>query len=339
MKRSGFMQPNLAYGFTSANGKPMGRLAIFLMICLYNLAMIMGSFLLLPLIFALSIHLKKRLQTFRHRLWWPTIPPLSDSCKGEQSFWIHALSVGEVLAAQSLVRQLRLRYPEIPLVFTASTLTGYQTACRIFGSTGMRVSYFPYDLILSVRSAASQINPLAVILVETDIWPNFLFEMKRRNVPVYLVNFRFSEKTYRLYRRFAWIAVSIFRAFEKICVQTQRDARRIESLGVDSNRIFTTGNIKFDDMRAPQVDRVARKWREKLKISANRQVIVAGSTHEGEETILFDAFDRLQRSGSVPLLVVAPRDPDRSEHILTLCRHQRVFLSSGSPIPDCGLTS
>jgi len=320
MKLSRVWERDVASGSTCGNRGHIKRWAAFALIGLYNIAMVLGVLLLLPLIVPLTATSKKRLLTFKRRLWCHSITPGGDKGSSEKPLWVHALSVGEVFAAQPLIRQIQSRYPHLPIVLTVSTLTGFQTALQLIKGSGVHVTFFPYDLILSVRRAVSQLDPLAVVFIETDIWPNVLVEMKRCKIPLYLINFRFSDDTWNYYRRFAWIARGVFGVFEHVCVQTRRDAFRIQHLGGDPARVRITGNIKFDGVDAPPVEQVADGWRKQLRIPRHRRVIVAGSTHEGEEAVLLQAFDALKASIADTLLIIAPRDPDRSDHILTLCR-------------------
>jgi 3-deoxy-D-manno-octulosonic-acid transferase len=233
--------------------------------------------------------------------------------------WVHALSVGEVLASRALVEGLLVACHDVSLTFTASTLTGFQTAERIFSDPRIQLAYYPLDWIVSIHEVAKRIEPDAVILVETDLWPNFLIEMHRRGVPVYLVNMRLSDSSFRTYRRIRWVARRLLGALEVICVQTRRDRIRLEHLGVDPNRVIVTGNIKFDDGGPPHPDRAADLWPQLAVDAGSRQVIVAGSTHEGEEAALLEAFEFVGTRHPAPLLIIAPRNPDRSGRVLALC--------------------
>ena len=312
------------------------------LLCLYNLTMLAGGIILLPLLIPLLWAREKRRITIRQRLWWPIEDSPRRRGKRAQTLWVHALSVGEVLAARALVEQIRDRHQSTPIYFSASTHTGYQTACRIYNNSDVRVGFFPYDVMPSVRCAAARINPKAVILVETDIWPNFLAEMKRRNIPIFLVNMRLSDLTWERYRRFKWISRNVFGVFAKICVQTAADAQRMVKLGVASRRVCVTGNIKFDGGAEPRVDEAAHKWRKQIRIPDGSWVLVAGSTHEGEEALLIETFAALVNEGSAPRMIIAPRDPERAAHVLSLCRSRglpcrglsSVLANSGESIPD-----
>lgn len=233
--------------------------------------------------------------------------------------WVHALSVGEVLASQTLVESLLDVCHNVSLTFTASTLTGYQTAARIFGDRNIRLAYYPLDWIVSIHAVAKRIDPDAVILVETDLWPNFMVEMHRRGVPVYLVNMRLSDSSFHAFRRIRWVARRLLGALAAICVQTRQDRIRLERLGVDPDRVTVTGNIKFDHEGPRRSEPVADHWPQLAAEAGSRQVIVAGSTHEGEEAALLEAFAFVETKHPQSLLIIAPRNPDRSGRVLALC--------------------
>lgn len=288
---------------------------------LYNGMLLAGFVLLLPFIAYSVATTSKRRHTFRQRMGWSHSPWGSepDGAAG-QCIWVHALSVGEVLAAQPMVFRLRQLRPDFRICFTTSTFTGFQTARQLFGEQHrIGLAYFPYDWLGAVRRVASQINPSMVVLTETDIWPNFLMEMHRRRVPVSLVNLRLSEGSWRNYRRFGWLARYLFNGFEKIAVQHQMDMNRLISLGIYPEKISVTGNMKFDGVAPEQATESAAQWKRKLSIPSGMRVLVAGSTHAGEEALLLEVQRSLARHGTAPVLILAPRDPMRSVEIVASC--------------------
>ena len=160
--------------------------------------------------------------------------------------WVHALSVGEVLSSVPLVKGLMECSNTRDIVFSASTKTGFDIAKQYLTDAVHSIFYFPYDLTFSVKRIVRKIDPAVVVIVETDIWPNFLFEMKKRQVPVILVNARLSKKSYFGYKRLGLFAKQIFLNFFHICAQSLEDAGRFQELGVPFDRITITGNVKFD---------------------------------------------------------------------------------------------
>ena len=278
----------------------------------------MGTLLAFPWL-AISIFTsRKRRKTVLQRLGVAVAPglrALKTSVSGLKPLWVHALSVGEVLSAVSLARALKLKYPGRPVVFSASTLTGFETASRLLQNDLDVVFYFPYDLIFSVRSVINRIHPALIVIVETDIWPNFLSEMKRRLIPVILVNARLSDRSYSGYRRFSRWTSPLFRCFSFVCAQSGEDARRFMDLGLAANKVTIAGNLKYDSPPDLVSENEIRYLKRILSGMTRRQCLLAGSTHPGEEAILLDAYSRLRVQIPALCLILAPRDVDRASEI------------------------
>jgi 3-deoxy-D-manno-octulosonic-acid transferase len=291
---------------------------------LYNFLMLMGLTLGLPLIIPTVLTTEKRRKTFLQRLGLAGLP---ESIKKRNSYsssskpiWVHALSVGEVLSAVPLVKGLTGYLGKHSIVFSAATKTGFEVASKLLKDRVDAIFFYPYDLLFSVKYVTGKVNPAAVILVETDIWPNFLFELKKRKVPVALVNARLSKKAFAAYTRISFFMKPVLSTFSKICAQSAENAHRFQHLGIPSHRITRTGNIKFDQEfdTSPKAD--LEELRQSMRIRPRQNILLAGSTHKGEEEILLDAFSRLQREFSDLLLIVAPRDPDRAESVCGIFR-------------------
>jgi 3-deoxy-D-manno-octulosonic-acid transferase len=291
------------------------------MIPAYNLLWITAMLLAFPWVAISVITSRKRRKTVLQRLGLAVTPGLRNLKTSNfdlQPLWVHALSVGEVLSAVPLARALKLKYPDRPVVFSASTLTGFETATRLLSNDLDAVFYFPYDLIFSVRSVINRIYPALVVIVETDIWPNFLSEMKRRLIPVILVNARLSDRSYSGYRRFSkWIS-PIFRCFSFVCAQSGEDARRFIGLGLPADKVTITGNLKYDAPPDLVSENEILYLRRILSGITRRQCLLAGSTHPGEEAILLEAYTRLSAQIPALCLILAPRDVDRASEIFHL---------------------
>jgi 3-deoxy-D-manno-octulosonic-acid transferase len=315
----------------SIHPKPFTDGILLLLIIAYNTLICVVSFFLAPLLLALVAGTAKRRRTFCRRMGWRRFSWQTGQRRSEtRRIWVHALSVGEVLAAQPLMTRLMASNSDAELFFTTSTLTGYQTAVRLFKTSYVHLGYFPYDWIGAVRRITRMIDPTHVILTETDIWPTFLWEMKRRGVPVFLVNLRISDHTWKHYKRFKWVVNIVYESFNRVCVQTQTEMDRLAELGVASHRICMTGNLKFDGSALPVDATSVLAWYHRLNIPKEHKVIVAGSTHEGEEANLCDVLKSLQLKNHDVSLVVAPRDPGRSSSLRGLFRQnglQCEFLS------------
>jgi 3-deoxy-D-manno-octulosonic-acid transferase len=295
------------------------------MVLTYNLLWTIGMLLTFPLVAISIISSRKRRKTVLQRFGIAVAPGLQDLKKSAldlHPLWVHALSVGEVLSAVSLARTLKQKYPDRSIVFSASTLTGFETASRLLQNDLNAVFYFPYDLIFSVRSVINRIHPALVVIVETDIWPNFLFEMKRRLIPVVLVNARLSDRSYSGYRRFSKWTSPVFQCFSFVCAQSGEDARRFMGLGLPADKVTISGNMKYDSTPDLVSENAIQYLRRILSGITHQKCLVAGSTHPGEEAILLDAYSRLKADIPALCLILAPRDIDRAIGICNLAVSQ-----------------
>ena len=292
----------------------------------------------LPLIIPLVLATDKRRKTVLHRLGLMPLPKAISQNRSQKRdnrpIWIHALSVGEVLSAVPLIKELKTCFRHQDIVFSASTKTGFEIANKLFKKDVDSIFFFPYDLLISVRHIAAKVEPAIVIIVESDIWPNFLFEMKRRNVPVVLVNARLSRKSYFGYRRFLFFSKRLFLSFSKICVQSSEDAHRFSLLGIPLDRITITGNIKFDQQYDFAGREEINKLRQSLLVKPSQKILLAGSTHYGEEAILLDAFSRLKKKYLDLILIFVPRNPDRAGSVCRICKSAGLFAVTMSDLEE-----
>lgn len=290
---------------------------------LYNLMINLGLALGAPLLVPLAAASAKRRATAAWRLGArrTVLPPVRAGRRGRT--WLHALSVGEVLSAVPLVEALARQERDRDLVCSVSTRTGFEVADRALRSRVEALFYFPYDLRKSVRRAVDAVAPDCVIVVETDIWPNFMALIGARGIPAVLVNARLSRASWRGYRRLRGLARPMLQAFAAICTQTHTDARRFEDLGVSPQRITVTGNLKFD-APVPAVNGPQRAALQRaVHALPGRPVLLAGSTHPGEEAVICRAWGEIRRAFPDALLVIAPRDPQRAAAV------ERLFAADG----------
>jgi 3-deoxy-D-manno-octulosonic-acid transferase len=297
------------------------------LIILYNILFFIVIALGFPLIIPMVLISDKRRRTVPQRLGIARLPReltrKRPDTPEKKRVWIHALSVGEVISAIPLVKGLKMFSNTREIVFSASTKTGFDIANQYLTDTVHSIFYFPYDLIFSVKHIVQRIDPAVVVIVETDIWPNFLFEMKKRQVPVILVNAKLSKKSFSGYKRFGLFAKQVFLNFFHICAQSVEDAGCFQELGVPFDRITITGNVKFDVTHQIQGSQETDSLRQSMHIQNARKVFLAGSTHPGEESMLLDAFSKIKHHEDDLLLIVAPRNPERAASVF------RIFYSAG----------
>ena len=228
--------------------------------------------------------------------------------------WIHGASVGEIVATSPLVKQIRRTMPERPILVSAFTVGGYNMAKQIIPEADAYI-YFPLDLPFVAESMVKRIHPGVFMPVETELWPNFLRAIRERHIPVMMVNGRISEKSVKNYRYLYGIWDDMLNTVTRFCMQSSIDADYIAHLGADRKKIFVTGNTKFDQTYAEVTPEDLANYRKELGLGNDYPVIVAGSTHPGEEKILLESFKTIRRVYPQARLVIAPRKPARSEDI------------------------
>jgi 3-deoxy-D-manno-octulosonic-acid transferase len=230
--------------------------------------------------------------------------------------WIHAVSVGETLAAVPLVQALRSRYPQISIVITTMTPTGSERVRAIFGDTVTHV-YAPYDMPDSIARFLRRMNPVIAIVMETELWPNTIAALHRRGIATIVANARLSEKSARGYGRISALTRPMLNMINCIAAQTQVDAARFVALGAPQRNVRVTGSIKFDITLDDVLEQRALDVRAQWGGNA-RRVVIGGSTHEGEEAALLDAYKALKIDYTDLLLVLVPRHPERFERVAQL---------------------
>lgn len=225
--------------------------------------------------------------------------------------WVHAVSVGETIAAGPMVRRLLGRNPDITILMTAMTDTGLAQARKMFGDQ-VQYAYAPYDTPGSIRRFLNRVDPRILVIMETEIWPNMIRQCRNRNVPVFLINARLSERSARGYERIKSLASPIMRSIGWVAAQAERDAERFRRIGVAAAKVAVTGSVKFDVDIPDDVREESSALRNRL---SNRPVWIAGSTHEGEDVQLLAAHQKVLEAHPEALLIIVPRHPDRFEAV------------------------
>jgi 3-deoxy-D-manno-octulosonic-acid transferase len=227
--------------------------------------------------------------------------------------WIHAVSVGEVLAVSRLAEELLKAHPERQVFVSTTTATGQQLARKRMGET--RAFYMPLDFGFALRPYLRRLQPSLVVLAETEFWPNLLHLAKRSGARLAIVNARISDRSFPRYRRFGWFFRRVLKNVDLFLAQTEEDARRLRAIGAPAERVQVSGNVKFDirlSSSSPLVESLRKA------ITPDAPVIVCGSTTEGEERIVLAAFQQVLRSYSTAVMILAPRHPERFESVAEL---------------------
>lgn len=261
-------------------------------------------------------HLKSRGRgkSFRPRLGLqlPAGPP-----EGYPRLWLHGVSVGEILAALPLARELKNLLPQAALIVTTGTETGQELARKHFEPLGALVCYFPLDIPWAVRRYLERLRPHLAVTLESEIWPNFLELAHERGVLLALANARVSEKSFRRYLRYSWYASNIISNYDIVSAGTTQDYQRLREMGLDSSKLHLTGNLKIDRLLQDRDETRAREFQRLLhgglEVSAEDEaVFLAASTHPGEEEAVLAAYEELRGPYPALLLVLAPRHPERA---------------------------
>lgn len=246
--------------------------------------------------------------------------PAAETAKveGQGTIWVHGVSVGETMAARPLLIALKKRYPEKKLVISNVTETGREVARKL--SEPDLCIYFPFDYRFAVARSLRKIKPELVVVVETEIWPNFMDELRRQGIPSVLVNGRISDRSLGRYLKLSWFFRPVLEKFTVLCMQSAEDSRRIISIGAPAERVVVANNLKYDLMVAPLTPVERDALRERYLIPSDVFVVVAGSTHQGEDESVIAACRVLLDSGNKVIPVLVPRHPERSGEVAELLR-------------------
>jgi 3-deoxy-D-manno-octulosonic-acid transferase len=302
------------------------------MYSLYSLLTIAGFLVVSPYFLYQAIRYKKYIGSLSQRLGYL---PISFNIDGEESIWIHAVSVGEVLTARAIVPQLRSTYPRLRLFLSTTTIAGQQVARKsVQGVDGF--FYFPFDFAFIVRRTLGMVKPRVFVMMETEIWPNLLRLCREKGVKTVMVNGRISSRSYPRYRLVRPFFRRVLADVDRFCMQSEESARRLIDLGAEQSRVTVTGSLKFDSLEMP-APTVHGKPRERVlrffRTSPNRVVLVAGSTMKGEEAAFLDAFAPVRAAAPGALAIIAPRRPERFGEVERLVHDRGFSVARRSELP------
>lgn len=236
--------------------------------------------------------------------------------------WVHAVSVGESIAAAPMIRALLQRYPALPITVTCMTPTGSERIQALFANEPrIQHCYLPYDLPCAAARFLDRVQPKLAVIMETELWPNHIHQCAKRGIPVALANGRLSERSARGYGRFSKLTAPMLAEMSLFAIQTEAEAQRFRDLGARPQTVEVTGSIKFDLAIDPQLLQRAAELRSQWQ-AQDRPVWIAASTHEGEDEVLLDAHRRLLSSHPDALLILVPRHPERFNSVFELCQRE-----------------
>ncbi len=272
---------------------------------IYGLITTLLFLIFLPFIYIVRAINGKFLYGWREKLGFFSAPDL-----GDKVIMYHGVSVGEVIALENLIKATKNNFPDYKLVVTTGTKTGQDIAHKKYGEIADFITYFPFDIPFCVNRFLSKVNPTVVLIAETELWPTFAYNCKKRNIPLYVINGRISDSTYRTYKMFSFFFKQILKNYSGIYTQSDYDNQKLINIGADADKTQVMKNLKFDVKRSP----------DKISMGTGR-IIIAGSTHQGEDEIVLKAFVKLKKEFSDVKLLLAPRHPKRVPQVVELVKN------------------
>ncbi len=271
----------------------------------------------LPLILLRLLWRGSRAPAYRRR-WGERFGFVASLAEARPVIWVHAVSVGETIAAAPMIRRLQQQYPESTLLVTTMTPTGSEQVKKIFGDS-VEHCYAPYDLPDAIARFLSRTHPALLVIMETELWPNLIHACHRRAIPVVLANARLSAKSAAGYAKVGRLARPMLLKLNTVAAQTKADGERFTQLGVGPEALEVTGNIKFDLQLDDSLRDKAAGLKKYWQGADGRPVWLVASTHRGEDEVILDAFTQILEQRPEVLLVLVPRHPERFDEVATLC--------------------
>ncbi len=299
---------------------------MFLFFIVYNIVLISAALTLLPIILIAFVVQPKFRAGFFEKIGFYNIK-LDKNKKGRTIFF-HAVSVGEVNAVETLIKRTREEFRDSNIVLSTTTKTGQEIARKKLSEIVDAITYFPYDFGFSVHSLIKSVKPDVIIIAETEIWPGFIYLAHKNKIPVYIANGRISPRSYKGYKKFSFFFKPVLAQYKGILMQTEGDMQRIIDVGAKPEITKVMGNLKFDITPNINADEV-NALKSEIALGDNR-LIIAASTHKGEDEIVLDAFCELKKEFPDLKLMIAPRHPQRYEQVEELIKKTQMLYGKRS---------
>jgi len=280
--------------------------------------LILYDFILVLLIpfYLISLALKGKFSLYVFKRFLIGDKSIRQAIKGKEVIWLHAVSLGEVSTCKNLINKISIKYPDKTIVITTVTATGMALA-KSLSKDNIVSLYMPFDIGFLINHFIKIINPSILILLETELWPNLLYYSEKREIPILVLNARLSDRSFGKYRLFNWFVRILVKPVRMFCAQSDLDANRFAQIGIEKNRIKTTGNMKFDTIDF--LDKVQSEemlnLKDRISLALQDFLIVAGSTHDKEEEYILDIFKKLKAKFKNLRLLIAPRHLERIDSI------------------------
>ena len=271
---------------------------------IYEIVVTVLFFAVLPIIYAVRAAKGKYMYGWREKFGLFKVPEI-----GQKRIMFHGVSVGEIIALENLIKKTKEEFPDYEIVVTTGTKTGQDIAQKKYKDVASFITYFPYDIPCFVRSFLNKIKPSMIFIAETELWPAFSYYCKKMNIPLFIINGRISDATYNSYKMFKFFFAAMLKNYKGVYTQSQVDNDKMISIGSNPSTTKVMKNLKFDVKRAQSDIQIGQE--------AGR-VIIAGSTHAGEDEIVLDAFKNVKKEYSDAKLLLAPRHPQRVGQVIEL---------------------
>lgn len=289
---------------------------------LYNIAAILIVIMIIPMFMVRAVREKGFVERIRQSLGFLPKHALDKTAK-KNCIWVHAASVGEIVAASPLIKEFHKEFPQSPILVSVVTNSGYEMANRIIKDADS-IIYFPLDLPWLSAHILHKVQPRVFMPVETELWPNFLKAARHMHIPVMMVNGRISDKSVTRYRHLHSLLDDMIGTVTKFAMQSSIDAEYIVRLGANPDLVTVTGNTKFDQTYTAVSPEEKQSMIAEMGLAENEGIFLAGSTHKGEEEYVLHAFDAIREKFPRARLVIAPRDVLRTDEIISICRQHGV---------------
>lgn len=253
--------------------------------------------------------------------------------KNEKVIWIHAVSVGETVAASPVVKELKKELPDYKLIFSTTTYTGQNMAHQIIKDADS-IIYFPFDFPFAVKKALKAINPELIMIIETELWPNFIKIAKNKGHKIIYANGRISDNSFKKYKYLGSIMPKMLNQIDILAMQSEEDKNKIIELGANPEKTFNLGNTKFDQNYSDISQKERNAYRKKFKITQNNLVFVAGSTHDDEEKHLIQIYKDLKKEFPSLYFILAPRDIERADEIEEIFKKNKIQFMKKSELKN-----
>lgn len=286
---------------------------------IYGILSTIAFIIILPFWLVLGLFKPKLICGFKEKLGLFSTPLL----KKTKTIVFYGVSVGEVIAMENLIKKTRESFPDINIVLLTGTATGQEIAQKKLSQSVDFISYFPFDFPFCIEKMLQKLKPSAIFVMETELWPNFANITNKNKNPLFIINGRISDRTYKSYKKLSFFFAPILKKYTNIFTQSKQDNEKLISIGASPDTTKIMGNLKFD-IKKPETSGL------NFEKNSQHKILIAGSTHAGEDEIILDIFCEIKKENQGIKLIIAPRHPERNENVFKLMKKTGLYCSKRS---------